>query len=68
MKRARLVVLCLAAALDLLAQTDVAELLEQKTLQEIRAKVEKHIDRSYLRSLQAPQGVKPVLKAWLELN
>jgi hypothetical protein len=41
---------------------------EQKTLQEIRAKVEKHIDRSYLRSVQAPQGVKPVLKAWMELS
>jgi hypothetical protein len=42
--------------------------LEQKTLKDIRAKVEKHIDRSYLKSLQAPQGVKPVLKAWMELN
>ena len=35
--------------------------LEQKTLKEIRAKVEKHIDRTYLKSLQAPQGVKAVL-------
>lgn len=42
--------------------------LEQKTLQEIRAKVEKHIDRSYMKSVQAPQGVMPVLKAWMELN
>jgi superfamily II DNA or RNA helicase len=43
-------------------------LLEEKTLKEIRAKVEKHIDRSYMKSLQAPQGVKPVLKAWMELS
>ena len=42
--------------------------LEQKTLKDIRAKVEKHIDRSYMKSLQAPQGVKPVLKAWMELG
>jgi len=42
--------------------------VEPKTLQEIRAKVEKHIDRSYLKSLQAPQGVNPVLKAWMELH
>lgn len=43
-------------------------LIEQKTLAEIRARVEKHIDRSYLRSVQAPQGVQPMLKAWMELN
>ncbi len=42
--------------------------LERETLKEIRAKVEKHIDRTYLKSLQAPQGVKPALKAWMELN
>jgi superfamily II DNA or RNA helicase len=42
--------------------------LEQKTLKEIRAKVEKHIDRTYMKSLQAPQGVKPSLKAWMELS
>jgi hypothetical protein len=33
-----------------------------------RGKVEKHIDRSYLKSVQAPQAVRPVLKAWMELN
>jgi hypothetical protein len=49
-------------------ETPRRRVLEQNTLKEIRAKVEKHIDRSYLKSLQAPQGVKPILKAWMELN
>lgn len=43
-------------------------ILERETLKDIRAKVEKHIERTYLKSLQAPQGGKPVLKAWMELN
>jgi len=30
--------------------------------------LEKHIKDTYLKSLQAPIGVKPVLKAWMELN
>jgi hypothetical protein len=42
--------------------------LEQKTLKDIRDKVEKHIKNTYLKSVQAPVGVKPVLKAWMELN
>ena len=42
--------------------------LGQKTLVEARQKVEAHILNDYLRSRQAPAGVKPVLKAWLELN
>ena len=42
--------------------------LPPATLGEIRAKVEKHIKNTVLRSLQAPLGVKPVLKAWMELN
>jgi len=41
---------------------------EQKTLKEIREKVEKHIKNTYLKSVQAPVGVKPVLKAWMELS
>ncbi len=42
--------------------------LEEKTLAEIRAKVERHITNSYLRQVQAPVGVKPVLKCWMELS
>jgi hypothetical protein len=38
------------------------------TLGEIRVKVERHIRNTYLRAVQAPVGVKPVLRAWMELN
>lgn len=40
----------------------------EKTLIEIRAKVEKHIKNSYLKRVDAPVGVKPSLKCWMELN
>jgi hypothetical protein len=42
--------------------------LEQKTLAEIRAKVERHIKNTYLKSVQAPGNVRPALKAWMELS
>ena len=38
------------------------------TLSEIRGKIEKHIKNTFLKAMQAPIGVKPVLKAWMELN
>lgn len=38
------------------------------TLAEAREGVEKHIRNGYLKQMQAPVGVKPVLKAWMELN
>ena len=41
---------------------------EEKTLVELRAKVEKHIKNSYLKRVDAPQGVKPALRCWMELN
>ena len=40
----------------------------EKTLSEIRAKIEKHIKNTYLRQVQAPIGVKPLLRAWMELS
>src|SRR5205823_8221305 len=40
---------------------------EQKTLVEIRGNVEKHIKNSYLKRIDAPMGVKPALKCWMEL-
>ncbi|MBK1642783.1 hypothetical protein CKO12_13065 [Chromatium okenii] len=40
----------------------------EKTLVEIRAKIEKHIKNSYLKRVDAPVGVKPSLKCWMELN
>jgi len=42
--------------------------MPHETLSEIRKKIEKHIKNSYLKSVQAPQGVKPILKAWMELS
>jgi superfamily II DNA or RNA helicase len=42
--------------------------IPQPTLAEIRAKVEKHMKNTYFKAAQAPIGVKPVLKAWMELS
>lgn len=42
--------------------------IEQLTLAAARKTVEKHIKNNYLKSAQAPVGVKPVLKCWMELN
>ncbi len=42
--------------------------MESSSLREIRLKVEKHIKNTCLKQVQAPVGVKPVLKCWMELN
>jgi len=42
--------------------------LPDATLSDIRRKVEKQIKVTYLRSSNAPQGVKPILKAWMEMS
>ncbi len=42
--------------------------LAAPTLRDIRLKLEKHITQTYLKKVQAPVGVKPVLKCWMELN
>jgi hypothetical protein len=42
--------------------------IPQPTLVAIRATVEKHIKNTSLKRMQAPVGVKPILKAWMELN
>lgn len=41
--------------------------IADETLSEIRAKVDNHIKNDYLRKVQAPVGIKPVLKAWMEI-
>jgi superfamily II DNA or RNA helicase len=41
---------------------------EQQTLVEVRAKVDRHIKNTYLKRVDAPVGVKPALRCWLELN
>ncbi|MBB4207114.1 hypothetical protein [Roseinatronobacter bogoriensis] len=42
--------------------------IDQEKLSAVRKSVEKHIAKTYLRKVQAPVGVKPILKAWMELN
>ena len=42
--------------------------IADKTLSEIRIKVEKHIANTYFRRVQAPVGIKASLKAWMELT
>jgi hypothetical protein len=42
--------------------------LPDKPLTEVRSKVEKHIKQTYLKKVQAPVGVKAILKAWMELS
>ena len=41
---------------------------EQKTLIELRGKIEKHIKNTYLKRVDAPVGVEPRLRCWMELN
>jgi superfamily II DNA or RNA helicase len=41
---------------------------ERSTLREARDTIERHIRNTYLKQVQAPAGVKPILKAWMELN
>jgi superfamily II DNA or RNA helicase len=41
---------------------------DEKTLIELRGKLEKHIKNTYLKRVDAPVGVKPALKCWMELN
>jgi superfamily II DNA or RNA helicase len=43
-------------------------LTEEQTLIEIRSKIDKHIKNSYLKRVDAPAGVKPSLRCWMELN
>ena len=41
---------------------------EEKTLLDIRQRIEKHVKNSYLKRVDAPVGVKPRLRCWMELN
>jgi superfamily II DNA or RNA helicase len=49
-------------------ETPRVVVIEKPTLREIRLKIEKHIKNTYLKQVQAPVGVKPTLKCWMELN
>lgn len=42
--------------------------MDRAALSELRKQVEKQVVTDYLRPLQAPVGVTPILKCWMELN
>ena len=42
--------------------------IEHTSLSDLRKEVEKQLIVKYLRPLQAPVGVAPMLKCWMELN
>lgn len=42
--------------------------LAQEALSDVRAEVDRHLKNTYLKSVQAPVGVKPALKVWMELG
>lgn len=52
------------------SQPETPRKVEMERLQfsDIRTAVEKHIAKTFLRKVQAPVGVGPVLRAWMELN
>ena len=49
-------------------ETPRQNIIPKETLSEIRQKIEKHIKNTYLKQVQAPIGVKAILKAWMELS
>jgi len=57
-----------ANAIRCTPQTPRTTEMARETLAAIRGKMENHLRNTYLKSAQAPVGVKPVLKAWMELN
>jgi len=59
---------CIVALIRSTPETPRRNVLEKQTLPEIRAKVEKHVKNTYLKQVQAPMGVSPILKAWMELS
>ena len=42
--------------------------INEQDLIEIRKQLEKHIKNTYLKNMDAPTGIKPTLKCWMELN
>ena len=58
----------IAALIRSVQDTPRKTAIETTSLSDLRKKVEKHLIAEYLRPLQAPVGVSPVLKCWMELN
>ncbi|MGE0883665.1 MAG: helicase-related protein [Blastocatellales bacterium] len=55
------------AAIRCAPDTPPSHALANQSLTEIRGKIERHIKNSYFKKVQAPAGIKPALKAWMEL-
>lgn len=49
-------------------ETPRKSVTDESTLFDLRVRVEKHVKNSYLKRVDAPVGVKPSLKCWMELN
>ncbi len=51
-------------------QADTARRVEMtaEALRTVRLKIETHIKNTYLKQMQAPVGIKPTLKCWMEIN
>lgn len=58
----------IADAIRSTPQTPRRTRIEHPTLADIRKRVERHIKNTYLKRIQAPVGVAPTLKCWMELN
>ena len=48
--------------------TPIKREMAKETLKEIRKKLDNHVKNTYLKSVQAPIGVKASIKAWMELT
>ena len=42
--------------------------MNAESLRNVRIKIESHIKNTYFKQMQAPVGIKPTLKCWMELN
>ena len=51
-----------------LPETPIHHSLDRAGLSKLREKVEKDLIKTHLRSLQAPIGISPVLKCWMEIS
>ena len=49
-------------------ETPRAAITDEEWLKKIRSEIEKHIRNTYLKRVDAPVGVKPALRCWMELK
>jgi hypothetical protein len=51
-----------------LPETPIHHSLDRSALSKLRQKIETELIKSHLRPLQAPIGVSPILKCWMEIS